>query len=334
MDSDIPLQNSAAQAASDARPFWSIMIPTYNADAAYLRETLESVLSQASPVDQMHIEIVDDSSPQGDIVRLASEIAGDRVSVFRNPNNVGLARNWNTCIERARGTWVHILHQDDKVLPGFYQRLREGIENRPAVEAAFCRHAHMNPKGHWIHLSPLERDDAGILDDFIEKIAVLQCVQCPSIVVKKSLYDRIGLFATDLVFSMDWEMWRRIACNTRVWYEPNILALYRLHPASATPRLERTGENILDIGKSIEKVRAYLPTNRADWLSSKARENYAAWGFTTARKMLSQGDFDGAKNQVKAALKLSKSKKVLRMLLSYERARFSRWVGARKDLEA
>ena len=34
------------------------------------------------------------------------------------PQNRGLANTWNRRIERARGHWVHILHQDDIVLLG------------------------------------------------------------------------------------------------------------------------------------------------------------------------------------------------------------------------
>ena len=45
--------------AGEARPFWSVMIPTYNC-AVYLRETLASVLAQDPGPDRMQIEVVDD----------------------------------------------------------------------------------------------------------------------------------------------------------------------------------------------------------------------------------------------------------------------------------
>ena len=94
---------------SDAHPFWSVMIPTYNTRADYLEETLRSVLQQAPGPDQMQIEVVDDCSPNGAPVQLVHEIAGDRVTVHRELKNNGLAGIWNRCIERARGEWIHIL---------------------------------------------------------------------------------------------------------------------------------------------------------------------------------------------------------------------------------
>src|SRR6266436_7519771 len=107
------------------------MIPTYNARAKYPEETLKSVLQQDPGPAQMQIEVVDDCSPDGAPVELVRRVAGNRVAVHQEPANNGLAGIWNRCIERARGEWVHILHQDDVVFPGFYQSLRTGAEKYP-----------------------------------------------------------------------------------------------------------------------------------------------------------------------------------------------------------
>src|ERR1700751_1291578 len=101
-------------------PLLSVMIPAYNPAPRQLEQALESVLSQDFGVEAMQIEIVDDCSPNVDVQQLARAVAGDRVGFSRTAKNMGLAGCWNTCIERARGEWVHILHQDDYVLPGFY----------------------------------------------------------------------------------------------------------------------------------------------------------------------------------------------------------------------
>src|SRR5206468_9339134 len=51
----------APVAEEGTRPFWSVMIPTYNC-GDYLRRTLQSVLAQDPGPDQMQIEVVDGSS--------------------------------------------------------------------------------------------------------------------------------------------------------------------------------------------------------------------------------------------------------------------------------
>jgi glycosyltransferase involved in cell wall biosynthesis len=47
------------------RPLWSVMIPTFHC-ARFLRQALESVLSQDPGSDVMQIEVIDDCSTQDD----------------------------------------------------------------------------------------------------------------------------------------------------------------------------------------------------------------------------------------------------------------------------
>src|SRR5262245_8438464 len=112
-----------------SRPFWSVMIPTYNPRAAYLEETLSSILKQDPGSDQMQIEVIDDCSGDDTAAQIAHGLGGGRVTLHRESENRGLANSWNECVERARGHWVHILHQDDIVLPGFYDLLSKGAEH-------------------------------------------------------------------------------------------------------------------------------------------------------------------------------------------------------------
>ena len=104
------------------RPFWSVMIPTYN-NGKYLRRTLESVLCQAPDPDEMQIEVVDGCSTKDDPEGMVKELGKGRVVFYRLSSNHGPAHTFNTCIERSRGQWVHVLHGDDIVLPGFYRGL-------------------------------------------------------------------------------------------------------------------------------------------------------------------------------------------------------------------
>jgi len=77
--------------AGDRRPFWSVMIPTYNPRADYLEETLWSVIKQDPGPDQMQIEVIDDASPNGAPTEFIRKLAGKRVTVHCEPRNLGLA---------------------------------------------------------------------------------------------------------------------------------------------------------------------------------------------------------------------------------------------------
>ena len=78
------------------RPFWSVMIPTYNC-AYYLERTLKSVLEQDRGPDEMQIEVVDDCSTEDDPEAVVKEIGKERASFFRQPRNVGVTANFNIC---------------------------------------------------------------------------------------------------------------------------------------------------------------------------------------------------------------------------------------------
>jgi glycosyltransferase involved in cell wall biosynthesis len=286
---------------SGARPFWSVMIPTYKARSDYLKETLKSVLQQDPGPAQMQIELVDDCSPNGAPVQLVRDIAGDRVTVHREPKNNGLAGIWNRCIERARGEWVHILHHDDVVLPGFYERLYDGIVCNPDVGMAFSRFAVIDADGHWIGLGPLERTTAGVLNNWLERIATGYHLECPAVVVKRATYERLGGFATELVCFLDVEMWVRIAANALVYYEPQILAGFRRHGKNVHAFQERTGENLQDMAKAISIWKNYLPVNSREQLEHRGRTYWALASLMLTQRFFSEGDIVACTNNLRAA---------------------------------
>jgi glycosyltransferase involved in cell wall biosynthesis len=298
------------------RPFWSVMIPTYNPRADYLEETLWSVLKQDPGPDQMQIEVVDDGSEDDTGFEVAHRVGAGRVMFHRESENRGLANAWNRCIERARGHWVHILHQDDIVLPGFYDRLCEGAKESHAG-AIFCRHAIANSNGHWIHLSELHRESAGLLDDWHDKITTQQLIQCAAIAVRRRVYEQLGGFFPRLRYVPDWEMWQRIASQFPFCFEPSILACYRLHPNSATSGMRVTATDARDVRQMIELTATYHTPARGRVLASKARLWYAEAAVFHARELLVKVGFAPASRQILEALRLSHNRRVVWKIFSF-----------------
>jgi glycosyltransferase involved in cell wall biosynthesis len=186
------------------------MIPAYNPRADYLEQTLKSVLQQDPGSEHMQIEVVDDCSKDDTASEVTRRVGAGRVTFHANSQNRGLANTWNRCIEQARGHWVHILHQDDIVFPGFYDLLRKAGECSDAG-AIFCRHAVVNSKGHWIGTSELHRRCAGLLDEWYAKITVQQLIECPAIAVRRLVYEQLGGFLPQFQYIPDWEMCQLVA---------------------------------------------------------------------------------------------------------------------------
>ncbi|MEM1171161.1 MAG: glycosyltransferase [Cyanobacteria bacterium P01_H01_bin.35] len=314
---NLPIQYPQISSLSEVknRPFWSVMIPTYNPTST-LEQTLKSVLQQAENINEMQIEVVDDCSTQVDVEAVVKKIGHGRISYYRQPKNLGLVANWNDCIKRASGKFVHILHQDDLVLVDFYSSLKNLLEKQPEVGAAFCRHYYIDENNNQKMVSPLEKETPGIIPNWLEKIAVMQRIQCASIVVKRSVYEQLGGFCLEANSAADWEMWKRIAAYYPVSYDPQTLACYRLHSTSETSRLIEFGGNISDTRKSIEISESYLPKEISKKLSDLAREHYAISATKTAQQMLSVGKTEVAIAQIQEALKCSHSSEVKEGIIS------------------
>lgn len=266
---------SALAESSQPRPFWSVMIPAYNPSRKYLEQALRSVLAQDPGAAQMQIEVVDDCSPKLDVAALVWEIAGDRVKVSQTPKNLGLAGCWNTCIERARGEWVHLLHQDDLVLPGFYERFEALNKRVSGLDAAFARHVDADADGHWRSLGFLEMRTAGELRGFDQLIAIWQRTQCAAVVVRRRTYEQLGGYRGDLPFVLDWEMWCRIAASGRWGYVPEPGAVYRNHPESETERLRSTGKTYGDLLTGGRLAREHFSPELQAQTASAFRDRFA-----------------------------------------------------------
>jgi glycosyltransferase involved in cell wall biosynthesis len=295
-----------------ARPRWSVMIPTYHC-ARYLGETLAGVLVQDPGPDVMQIEVIDDHSTRDDPEAVVSELGHGRVGFYRQPRNVGHTRNFQTCLERSRGTLIHLLHGDDCVAAGFYSVLGSAFEMHAEIGAAFCRHVYMDEEGRPWGLSDLEQPESGILPRWLERIAVRQRIQTPSIVVRRDVYEKLGMFESRLTWVEDWEMWVRVAAHYPVWYEIAPLALYRMHANSNTGRYMRTGENLRDVRRAIRIIRSYLPESVADDVAKRSRAHWAMDAILNrVPGFLAAGDFRTAAIQVVEALRCSRSRAVVR----------------------
>jgi glycosyltransferase involved in cell wall biosynthesis len=312
------------------RPLWSVMIPTYNC-AHYLRETLNSVLAQDPGSEHMQIEVIDDCSTLDNPEAVVQEVGEGRVNFYRQPKNLGHIGNFNTCIQRSKGHFIHLLHGDDCVRTGFYQKLQSAFVQNPGVGAAFCRDIAIDEYGHWQWFMNLQKPESGILDDWLRRIAIFNQLNPPSMVVKREVYEKLGGFDTRIqCFAEDWEMWVRIAAHYPVWYEAEPLALYRLHSQSLTARGVLTGQNIRDVRKILEINQEYLPAPIIDKLSSKAKEHWAIYAIKyKANEMLNLGDLDAALIQIEEGLKCSTSAKVIRETIYPSLQLLKRWLKRR-----
>jgi glycosyltransferase involved in cell wall biosynthesis len=95
---------------SDVAVSWTVVLTTYNR-SAMLKRAIESCIAQTEPCE---IIVVDDCSPD-DTATVVGRFP--QVVYIRNPTNLGHSGSANLGIERASGSWIKHLDDDDFLHP-------------------------------------------------------------------------------------------------------------------------------------------------------------------------------------------------------------------------
>lgn len=277
-----------------SRSVISVIIPTYEPDAL-LAQTISSVLAEARRSTRanftINVTVVDDASPSADVAAIVAEADPDgRVELVRNECQLGLAGNWNRAIGLTTGDFIHLLHQDDYVLPTFYQRLQAGFQRRPDVGMAFCRTRIVDQSNRTLKTSSRPRWFRGVLSNWLWQIGERQRVQTPAVIVARSTYEKVGGYREDLCHTLDWEMWVRIAAHFPVWYDPSALAVYRRHALNESSRLLQNGAVWPDLARAIAINAQWFPEEIRGRLIARSARWYLRSALRSATKQIRSGD--------------------------------------------
>ncbi|MFT6841278.1 MAG: glycosyltransferase involved in cell wall biosynthesis [Psychroserpens sp.] len=226
------------------RPIWSVVIPTYNC-AEYLKNTLQSVLLQDLGPELMEIIVVDDHSTKDNPEAVVKEFGQERVQFIRQKQNVGKVKNYETGLKASKGYYIHQLHGDDMVRPGFYEEIERIFAANPEAGAAFTRTIYIDAQGNWKGMTGMIQECEGIVPDMAAKLYTQQYIQTPSMVVKREVYETLGGFDHRINCMEDWEMWIRIANTFAIATSNQVLALYRTHSDNSTNLTFKDGSALL-----------------------------------------------------------------------------------------
>ena len=184
---------------------------------------------------------------------------------------------------------MHILHQDDSVLPGFYGKYERVIENNANIALVASR-------SFWI-------DEQGIIKWITQRVVGLENgsrsvsglyyswpLQCPAVVVKRSAYEILGVFRKDLKYTLDNEMWTRIISQMGGIVLPDVLARYRESNTNESNRLWKSTEALADT----QLVDDIFAARYHDFDRSKAKRTLWKRAMRVAESMAQQNDQETA----------------------------------------
>ena len=126
-------------------PLVTLAIPAFK--PAFFAECLDSAFAQTYP--NLHILVCDDSGADH-LRQIAAERTPPGVNLewISNPENIGGRANFAQCIERAKGTFIKFLCDDDKLAPNCIERMVDAFRPDPSVTLAFSRRARIDSAGN------------------------------------------------------------------------------------------------------------------------------------------------------------------------------------------
>lgn len=189
--------------AKSRKPAVSVIIPTYNRGWV-LREAVDSVLAQ--DFDDFELIVVDDGST--DNTREILEAYDDAVIVL-SLNNRGVSAARNRGIAKACAPMIAFLDSDDLWKPQKLSRQVAFFEANPG--ALICQTEEIWIR-NGVRVNPGKRHHK--LSGMIFEPSLALCLVSPSaVMIRKKLFDLVGLFDEDLPACEDYDLWLRVSCR-------------------------------------------------------------------------------------------------------------------------
>lgn len=210
----------------DYGPLISIAVPAYQTPVEFLKQMIESLISQTYPEWELCIA---NASPDNEEMQrvLADYSAKDsRVRFCNLKENLGIAENTNRAFSMAKGEFMGLLDHDDLLAPNALYEIVQALQDHPQADALYTDEdkvtteldEHFQP-----HLKPDFNLDLLRSNNYI----------CHFFVVRRSIVEKAGGFRKEFDGAQDYDFIFRCTENAReVLHVPEILYHWRTHKAS------------------------------------------------------------------------------------------------------
>ncbi|TWA82764.1 glycosyl transferase family 2 [Azospirillum brasilense] len=207
------------------RPKISILMPHYRAKPEWLDRALESV--DAQWYRNFEMCVADDGS--GDplylenLKRLAAVYPWMKLSFC--PRNGGIAAATNACADLATGDFVLLFDQDDELAPNCLFEFVKRLNAEPDLDIIYSDSDKTDTYGR--------RFDLTVKPDFDPDMLLAYMYLNHALMIRRSLFERVGRFRLGLDGSQDHDLALRLVEQTsRVGHIPAVLYHWRVHTGS------------------------------------------------------------------------------------------------------
>jgi glycosyltransferase involved in cell wall biosynthesis len=245
-------------------PAVSVVIASRNY-GQYLAGAIRSVLNQT--FGDLEVIVIDDGSTDDTPEIVRPLLADPRVRHFRT-DGMGQSRAKNLGIQHARGEFIAFLDGDDEWLPTKLGRQLSLFADL-SVGVVYSRRALMDAAGNEIS-TPTWNPTRGHIYD----VLLVQNPICfSSVVVRRSVFEAVGMFDPSLPLAIDYDLWLRVARHFEFDYVDEPLVRYRTGHANLSSRINERLAAVLYILR-----RSLIGRGGAKFADAAAQRD--AWGST------------------------------------------------------
>lgn len=201
----------------------AIAIPHLN-QARYLPTALESLRHQAVP---LKVAFMDGGSK--DDFNAVIDQYSDVISAVDYGPDCGQAEAIRKGLKILDGDIVSWLNADDYYFPHCLERVSEIFSKHPEVDVVYGDAVHVAPDG--IFLAPFHG-----IEQFNPGRLAKSCYICqPACFIRRSAYEEVGGVDGTLDYTMDWDLWCRLAIRKKIFLRVNEpMAAVRYYPGTKT----------------------------------------------------------------------------------------------------
>jgi glycosyltransferase involved in cell wall biosynthesis len=201
-------------------PKVSVVMAVYNSER-YIKEAVESILNQT--YKNLELIIVNDASTD-DTGKILEGFSDPRIKVETHKRRLGPARSRNDAIEKSSGEYIAIMDADDISAPERIEIQARFLDENKDIGLVGSGRLEIDSDGTPLYPKYFPSDDNLIKKNILKE----SCFCHPSIMFRKTIFQKIGGYREEFEVSEDFDMLLRFAEVSRMYNLKNILYMKRL----------------------------------------------------------------------------------------------------------
>ncbi|MCL2629686.1 MAG: glycosyltransferase family 2 protein [Alphaproteobacteria bacterium] len=194
-------------------PKVSVLTPVWNTNPVYLREAIESILSQT--FTDFEFILMNNSPENSEVTKILKSYKekDPRIVYVENESNLGIASSRNKLIDLAKGEYIAIFDHDDISMPKRFEKQVVYMDDNPYVGVVSCNAKFMiNGRG----ITKGETTDFPSNNLDIKRGLMRYCpIMHPGSMIRKSVLENSGVrYEAQYSPAEDYMLWIRLMEHT------------------------------------------------------------------------------------------------------------------------